>query len=149
MTIHRHCATLGGGMLLFGLIAAAPAGPDPWHEEVVRALAAAQGRSAGARGKQVGAIHYGVLAEGESATVTVPLRDGVAYAVVAACDRDCGRLAIEVNDPRRYTIDADRSETTRPALRIVPSVAGPHQVVVTMGRCAVDPCRFGVVVIAP
>jgi hypothetical protein len=149
MTTRTLRAPLIAVLLSVGLMAGMPTGPDPWHEDVVRALAAAQGRTAGGHGRQVGATQYGVLAEGGSAIMTVTLREGVGYAVVAACDRDCGRLALEATDPRRYTLDADQSETTRPALRVVPAVTGPHRIVVTMGRCAVDPCRYGVVVVAP
>lgn len=149
MRIARISACAAAVVMASGLLGLAPAGPDPWRAEVVRALAVTRARLAGARGHDVGAPHLGVLSEGESAEVSVPLREGTTYFVVAACDGDCGRLSLLVTDPRGYAIDADRSNTSRPALRIVPAVAGAHRVVVTMGRCAVDPCRFGVEVVTP
>lgn len=129
------------------LIGARPAGPDPWEVEVARALAEARARLGGPRGTG-GATQFGVLVEGGSAEFVVPLREGVAYYIVAVCDHDCAQLGLEVSDPRRYTLDSDRSDTPRPSLRIVPQVSGAHRVVVTMGRCAVDPCRYGVAVVA-
>lgn len=143
--------TLGKWLLLGAVIVAArPAAaqrPDPWAAEVDRALAAA-GRTIGPRGARTDRPSWtGVLPAGGTTTIPVRLTAGVRYVVIAACDRDCARLGLQVRDPRQYDLAADASATRQPAVVIIPSVSGPHTVTLTMGACRVAPCRVGVLVV--
>ncbi|HET7041387.1 MAG TPA: hypothetical protein VFI13_05195 [Gemmatimonadales bacterium] len=138
-------------LLIVGAIAVArPAAaqrPDPWAAEVVRALAAA-GRAVGERdAKTAGPPWTGVLSTGGTTTFPVRLTAGVKYVVIAACDRDCARLGLQVRDPRHYDLAADASATRQPAVVVTPSVSGAHTITLTMGACRVAPCRVGVLVV--
>ena len=119
---------------------------DPWQREVRSALDSAAGRVAGAVVLRDG-TRLGVLSEGERAALTVLLHEGASYVVLAVCDGDCGRLALQVTDPRRYELDSDRSATRQPALRVTASVGGPHRIEAVMTQCRINPCRYGVVVL--
>lgn len=134
-------------LLLMAWLATTGAAPDPWTAEVVRALEAARVELGGRSPTTVGGIRTAVLSEGSSWSVPVSLKPGVAYTVVAACDRDCARLALRITDPRHYDLDADQSATRRPASRFVAQAAGIHQIVVTMAGCRVDPCRVGAIIL--
>lgn len=121
--------------------------PDPWTAEVVRALDGARVELGGRTATAVGGIRTSLLAEGATWSVPVTLSGSREYIVIATCDRDCGRLALRITDPRHYDLDADQSATRRPASRLVTQVAGVHQVEVTMVACRVDPCRVGVLIL--
>lgn len=126
--------------------AQAPGRNDPWKREVRRALDSATALVAGGVALD-GGDRVGMLSEGESVAISVPLQAGMSYIVIAVCDRDCGRLELRVTDPRRYELDADRSNTRQPVLRVVPAVAGVHRFGISMAECHVNPCRFGVMLL--
>ena len=139
---------LAGSMMVVAIPAAAQR-PDPWAEEVARALTTAGTALGGPGSKPVAPPWAGVMSTGASTTIEVRLVAGARYVVIAACDRDCGRLGLQLRDPRRYDLAADVSATRQPAVVVIPTVSGSHTITLTMGACRVGPCRVGVAVVGP
>lgn len=134
-------------LLLASWLATGAGVPDPWTAEVVHALERARVELGGRTATPVGGIRTAAVVEGATWSVPVTLSAKQGYVVIATCDRDCGRLALRITDPRRYDLDADQSATRRPASRFVTQVAGVHHIEVTMAECRVDPCRAGVLIL--
>lgn len=143
----RATLVLIAGML-FGQVAAAQTQGrnDPWRDEVRVALDSAAKGVTGAVALRDGG-RSGMLSEREEFDLSVRLEQGATYIVIAACDRDCGRLGLRVTDPRRYELDADQSATRQPVLRVTTRVGGVHRFNVVMAECRVNPCRYGLVVL--
>lgn len=134
------------GILFTAAAAQAPGRNDPWMREVRAALGTAGAGVPGGVPLNDGR-RFGMLVEGEGSVIAAPLEEGASYVVIAVCDRDCGRLGLRVTDPRRYELDADRSATRRPVLRVTAAVAGVHRFEVLMTECRVNPCRYGILLL--
>jgi hypothetical protein len=86
----------------------------------------------------------GSLEEGRSETHDVRLRGGQAYAILGACDNDCGDLDLFLLDDDGNEIDSDVSTDDFPIVRYSPRRTGEYRVRVRMYECDTEPCFFAV-----
>ena len=78
-------------------------------------------------------------------TNVVALEAGVSYAIVGACDDDCGGLRI-VLTRGGSDVAIDRGAGNVTVVRFTPRITTSYDVKVTMSDCAVSPCWYGLAV---
>lgn len=84
------------------------------------------------------------LDQGRSDYITLNLRAGTSYGMVAVCDRDCQDLDIALYDERGNLIASDLGDDDIPAITINPSRSGTYQVRVDMASCKTNACYYGI-----
>jgi hypothetical protein len=138
------------------LLVATPARPqgnrgdrgDRWERQVRRQLEHATA-SLGARraGKSL-ASRVGMLDTDESESVMLTLQAGMSYLLVGACDEDCSGLGLVLSDMASRELTADRARDNAPVVRVTPRETALYRVKVIMESCRMNPCRYGVALIA-
>ncbi len=86
----------------------------------------------------------GNLEEGRSETHDVRLRGRRSYAILGACDNDCGDLDLYLLDDNGNEIESDVSTDDFPVVRYTPRRDGPYRVRIRMYECDTEPCYFAV-----
>jgi len=122
---------------------------DRWERDVRTQLGGAAASLDPRAGNQTVATRFGTLNAAESDSLTLTLRAGTAYIVVAACDEDCSRLTLRLSDLKSHELAADRATDHAPAVRLAPAETAPYRVRIVMESCQMNPCRYGVAVITP
>ena len=89
-------------------------------------------------------ILRGSLDRGESAWHAVTLSQGRVYAAQGYCDEDCSDLDLKISTPSGTPLDSDADVDDYPHLRFTAPVNGTYRLTVTMARCSVAPCAYGV-----
>jgi hypothetical protein len=87
-------------------------------------------------------VQFGALRDGQTMTYTLTLDRNRDYILAASCDTDCTDLDISLSEPDGRESVADRGASDQPAV-VVRGHGGTHTIRVTMARCGVGPCRFG------
>ena len=85
----------------------------------------------------------------ETDTVTMTLKAGEPYDVVASCDEDCDGLHLRLRNATGNDMAVDRSGANLPQLRFIPSQSGRYLVTITMAACRMNPCWYGVAMSDP
>lgn len=83
---------------------------------------------------QSGEISQGSLAEGTEATLTVPMRPGDCYTLVALGTDGVSDLDVVVRDPAGNELSRDRTQDAQAAAQFCPPFAGDFQMIVRMVR---------------
>lgn len=86
----------------------------------------------------------GALEDGRSETHDIRLQGGRAYAILGACDNDCGDLDLYLSDDNGNGIDSDTSTDDFPIVRYSPRRNGDFRVRIRMYECDDEPCYFAV-----
>jgi hypothetical protein len=86
----------------------------------------------------------GSLEERRSETHDIRLRGGRSYAILGACDNDCGDLDLFLVDDDGNEIDSDTSADDFPVVRYSPRRNGNFRVRIRMYECDTEPCFFAV-----
>ncbi|WP_084420258.1 hypothetical protein [Henriciella litoralis] len=66
------------------------------------------------------------------------------YAVVGACDTDCGDLDIIITNAAGETVAADETESDVPVILFDSEEAATYTVTANLYNCAADTCYYGV-----
>lgn len=85
----------------------------------------------------------GSLNQGEVDSLWVGLREGVAYALVGACDSACSNLDLRLFDDASHEV-AVSLDAGPPVLRITPDRNHKYRLRVIMASCGHSPCRYSV-----
>ena len=91
-------------------------------------------------------IHSNSLIEGDAEDVWINLRAGLDYAIVGVCDRDCVDLNIELFDFLDNIVDSDFELDKAPVVLVPAPSSGRYRVRISLARCNIDPCFFGLAV---
>ncbi|MEN9220392.1 MAG: hypothetical protein Q6K99_02635 [Thermostichales cyanobacterium BF4_bins_65] len=117
---------------------------DAWEEQV-RAQLAIAGMAAVARGFELTHSPFlGSLPHNTREDVTLNLRAGVSYAIIAVCDEDCTDLDLELYDPQGRLVDSDYEPADIAGVVVRPTASGRYRVRVLMSSCVDSPCRYGI-----
>ncbi len=84
------------------------------------------------------------LDDGAEDEFSVDFDEGREYAIVGACDQDCGDMDFWLYDENGNLIDSDTSTDDVPVVRVTPRWSGEFTVRVKMYDCAVEPCFYGI-----
>jgi hypothetical protein len=88
-------------------------------------------------------VQFGQLRQGQVMTYTLTLDRNREYIIAGSCDTDCSDLDISLSEPDGRETVADRGNDDQPTV-VVRGHGGPHTIRVSMARCSVGPCRYGV-----
>ncbi len=87
---------------------------------------------------------YGNLYSSGDETFQVEMRTGNSYAMLGACDDDCGDMDLFLMDRGGNKLDSDTAVDSFPMLNFTPSASGTYTVRVEMFECSTKPCFFSV-----
>ena len=87
---------------------------------------------------------YGNLYSSGDETFQIELGSGRPYAILGACDDDCGDLDLFLIDRNGNELDSDTEVDSFPMLSVTPSSSGTFTVRVEMFECSTEPCFFSV-----
>lgn len=139
-----NAGTVVGLAVLLAAAGTPVSGQAPGEQNVqdrVRSLAAA---FAPQGWRHAGDPMTGRLRQGERDTLHVALRDGGHYALVAVCDTQCRDLGIAVLGETEVALARLTGGDGKTLLEIRAPATRKYRVVVTMARCARNPCAYGV-----
>ncbi|MFI5279033.1 MAG: hypothetical protein ACHQU1_00950 [Gemmatimonadales bacterium] len=94
-----------------------------------------------------GPVH-GRLANAASTSHQMDVVGGVSYVVFGQCDNDCTDLDLKLYDPDGSVIMQDVAIDDHPTLMFSPKTTGRLRVEVIMAHCNVNPCFYGVELMA-
>ena len=86
----------------------------------------------------------GKLDDDETDTWTLTLYSGNEYAVVGACDGDCGDIDLAIKTENDAIVDSDTARDDVPIVRISPKSTTRYKIEVKMYECNSEPCYFGI-----
>lgn len=87
----------------------------------------------------------GPLSSSTVQSAPLVLSGGARYAIIGYCDEGCSDLRLVLSGPTgRISSEPIGSTEDQPGILIESSVAGAHEVVVNMNRCAKDQCFYAV-----
>ena len=89
----------------------------------------------------------GVLEDGSSVYLEVPLDAAREYHIEARCDSGCGNLDMRMLGPAFDPVAEDIADNDQPKMDVTAS-SGPHLLAVQMTSCAARICYFGIVVLS-
>ena len=130
-----------------------PSGPSPsggtYTSQVDRYLArqADQERGQGFTRWVAGPVH-GRLNNGASSSHQMDVISGNQYVVFGQCDNDCTDLDLKLWDPDGSLIMQDVAVDDHPTLVFAPKTTGRLRIEVIMAHCNVNPCYYGVELMA-
>ncbi|MEN9233574.1 MAG: hypothetical protein Q6K18_05415 [Gloeomargarita sp. DG_1_5_bins_55] len=134
-------------MGLLGLVVGmgvAHAQPNPFLASVRQQLREA-GRAVGGHGYQLSHDPFtGKLRPREAEFVTITLRAGINYIIVAVCDQDCRDMDLRLFDENRNLIDEDISPDAIPVVAVTPRRTATFRIQAIMSHCAARDCLYGV-----
>jgi hypothetical protein len=79
-----------------------------------------------------------------SESLTLPLRAGRQYAVLAVCDNDCTDIDLRLYSGSDKEISVDIEDDDTPIVTIAPDQDGKFRLKITMAKCSTSPCFYGV-----
>lgn len=133
-------------VLLAGATLAAPAparAQSRWREQVNTQIDQAA-KILRERGFAKTDTYDGSLNHDASESLTLALRAGRQYAVLAVCDNDCTDIDLRIYDANDKEIDADIQDDDKPVVTLAPESDGKFRLKITMAKCATSPCFYGV-----
>ena len=131
---------LAGGML------AAPASAraqSRWREQVNAQIEQAS-KILRERGFSKTDTYDGSLNNDASESLTLSLRAGVQYAVLAVCDNDCTDLDLRIYGTNDKEIDSDILDDDKPVVNVSPDSDAKYRLKIIMAKCSTSPCFYGV-----
>lgn len=84
------------------------------------------------------------LSQGTHQLVGFDLEANVQYHMLGACDADCSTLRFELLRPDGTRLTQGIGSPGKPLVIARPDHSGRHQLRVTMTRCSIQPCEWGV-----
>lgn len=96
------------------------------------------------RGFEKTDTYDGSLDNEAAESLTLALRAGRQYAVLALCDNDCSDLDLRLFDATGKEIDADIEDDDNPVLTVAPEHDGKFRLKIIMAKCSTSPCFYGV-----
>lgn len=133
-------------LLLAGAMLAAPAPADAqsrWREQVNSQLDQL-GKVLRKLGYQRTDTYDGSLNKDATESLTMSVRAGRQYAVLAVCDNDCADIDLHIYGENDKLIDSDVEGDDKPTLTVSPQADGKFRVKITMAQCTTSPCFYGV-----
>lgn len=86
----------------------------------------------------------GSLDHDASESLTLPLRVGREYALVAVCDVDCDNLDLHLYGGNDQVLESDTEMDDVPVIMFAPKRDGKYRLKITMKKCGSSPCYYGV-----
>lgn len=80
----------------------------------------------------------------ETEYLTLNLSGYSRYAIMAACDTDCGNLDLYLYNEDDELVGQDDAIGEVSFLEVTPEESGDYRLMVRMCDCLVEPCRYGV-----
>jgi len=117
---------------------------DQWTATVLRQLSTVDGLARNEGMSRLGNPLVGSIAASSSTTLQVNLNAGRRYRLFGVCDNDCSDLDLTLVDPSGTTVAQDVETDDVPIVVHTAQRTGSYRVRVTMARCSVSPCRYGV-----
>lgn len=96
------------------------------------------------RGFEKTDTYDGSLNHDASESLTLPLRAGRQYAVLAVCDNDCTDIDLRLYSGSDKEISVDIEDDDTPIVTIAPDQDGKFRLKITMAKCSTSPCFYGV-----
>lgn len=121
-----------------------------WREQIQRQLATSS-LVAGWKAEGFRESHdtfYDLVARDASTSVTLRMEAGRTYQLIGKCDNDCTDLDFHLYDEDDDLVDSDVQDDDVPIVRVTPRRAGSYRLRVTMAKCSVSQCGWGVMVLA-
>jgi len=135
---------LVGLVLLIGGMGVVQAQPNPFLASVRQQLREA-GRAAEREGYRLSHDPFtGKLRPRDAEFITITLRAGVNYIIVAVCDQDCRDMDLRLFDENRNLISEDVSPDDVPVVSVTPRRTATFRIQAIMSRCAAPECLYGV-----
>ncbi len=135
---------LVGLVLLIGGMEVAQAQPNPFLASVRQQL-----REAEREGYRLSHDPFtGKLRPRDAEFITITLRAGVNYIIVAVCDQDCRDMDLRLFDENRNFIDEDMRPDAIPVVSVTPRRTATFRIQAIMSHCAAPECLYGVGVFA-
>lgn len=132
-------------LLLAGaLLAPAPARAQSRWREQVNSQFDQVGKILRKLGYQRTDTYDGSLAKDASESLTLSVRAGRQYAILAVCDNDCADIDLRIYGENNKEIDSDIEGDDKPILTVTPTTDGKFQLKITMAKCTTSPCFYGV-----
>ncbi len=76
--------------------------------------------------------------------LTLELLQGIDYAILGVCDKDCIDMNLELYDESQIRIDADYKLGNKPLVKIAPKWTSVFQVKIIIPRCKASRCTYGI-----
>ena len=142
-TVRRSALALG----LLALVAAPSAAQaNRFEEQVAFQMSIVESFANSVGYEMTHDILFSSLAEGESETFTIDVRNGFDYRMLALCDEDCSDIDVFLEDAGGEVLDSDVSLNDAPVVSYASRGAGQVRLRVRMYSCSTEPCFFGVAV---
>ena len=119
--------------------ASAQSHADLVWDQLKRAYNAAEEAGFGIRNYIVGKLD-----DDETDTWTIHLYGGNRYVVTGACDADCEDIDIQILTAGGEEVARDNDMDDLPVVEVKPRSSGRFSIRVTMYKCTVDPCYWGI-----
>lgn len=131
---------LAGGML----VAPAPARAQSRWREQVNAQIEQASKILRERGFEKTDTYDGSLNNDASESLTLSLRAGRQYAVLAVCDNDCTDIDLRIYGENDKEVDSDILDDDKPVVNVSPGNDGKYRLKIIMAKCSTSPCFYGV-----
>ena len=126
------------------LVAPAPArAQGRWQEQVSNQIEQAS-KILRERGFARTDTYDGTLNNESSESLTLSLRAGRQYAILAVCDNDCSDIDLRIYGSNDKEIDSDIENDDKPVVMVTPDSDGKFRLKITMAKCSTSPCFYGV-----
>lgn len=89
-------------------------------------------------------LYDGSLEHDRSVSLTLPLRLGREYALIAVCDVDCDNLDLRLYGGNDQVMASDLEDDDVPVIMFAPKRDGKYRLQITMVKCGSSPCFYGV-----
>lgn len=136
------------GAALVGAIVLAPI-PAParaqsrWREQVNAQIEQAS-KILRERGFEKTDTYDGSLNNETAESLTLALRAGRQYAVLALCDNDCSDIDLRIYDENGKELAADVEDDDKPVVTLAPDHDAKYRLKIIMAKCSSSPCFYGV-----
>jgi len=130
-------------ILIQPLAAAAEKQMNIW-EATVRGQLAARAIALSLVGARLVYAPLGRLQQDEYKDIRVKLVEDYRYSLVGVCDTDCTTLGMSVYAEDRSRVASQSGIGSHPELDITPSFTQVYTIRITMQRCEIEPCYYGV-----
>ncbi len=138
----RTLKPLAAALAAWALLAGAPVAaqtPDPEARELAHKLARAEHGLHEDRYARAAGPFAGALSAREARRITLTLRAGLDYSIVAVCAGSCGAVDVRVADPnQRGIVSQSGAAVVRPAF------TGAHELEIEMPACEQARCWYAV-----
>jgi len=86
---------------------------------------------------------FGTLANATDLRVTIALKPGKSYQIVAACDKKCSDLDLQLFDAAGKEVDFDAQDDDFPIVAANAGIVQPYTLRIVMSACSQASCAFG------